>query len=202
MRPVDDLASLDPELYSGLVQLKNYKGDVSELSLSFAVDEEDMGVSRTVDLMPNGRDVPVTNENRNGYIARVCHYHLNLRIRDQCAAFVSGLQEIINPRWLRLFSVSELRVLVEGTDQPVDVDDLRANTVYAGMEESSPAIAYLWSVLAEMNAQERKAFLRFVTSADKVTSHETLDGLSFSDAKCVPGAPAGLPRAESALCHS
>lgn len=165
---MDDLASLDPELYNGMVQLKNYKGDVSDLSLSFAVDEDDLGVSRTVDLMPGGRDVPVTNENRNAYIARVCHYHLNIRIREQCTAFVSGLQEIISPRWLRLFSVSELRTLVEGTDQPVDVDDLRANTVYAGVDESSETITYFWSVLAELGASERKAFLRFVTSADKV----------------------------------
>jgi hypothetical protein len=35
---VDDLPSLDPELYQGLIYLKNYKGDVeSDLSLNFTV---------------------------------------------------------------------------------------------------------------------------------------------------------------------
>lgn len=164
---MDDLASLDPELYNGLVQLKNYKGDVADLSLTFAVDEDDLGLSRTVPLIPGGTDVAVTNENRNAYIARVCHYYLNIRIKEQCSAFVAGLQEVISPRWLRLFSVSELRMLVEGADQPVDVDDLRVNTVYAGLEESSPTITYFWNVLSEMDASQRKAFLRFVTSADK-----------------------------------
>ena len=35
---MDDLPSLDPELYQGLIYLKNYKGDVeSDLSLNFTV---------------------------------------------------------------------------------------------------------------------------------------------------------------------
>jgi ubiquitin-protein ligase E3 C len=38
---VDDLASLDPELYNGLMFLKNYTGDVeTDLSLNFTVTEE------------------------------------------------------------------------------------------------------------------------------------------------------------------
>lgn len=38
---VDDLASYDPELYKGLVQLKNYAGNVEkDLSLNFTVSEE------------------------------------------------------------------------------------------------------------------------------------------------------------------
>lgn len=37
---VDDLQSLDPDLYHGLVYLKNHTGDVADLSLTFAVDED------------------------------------------------------------------------------------------------------------------------------------------------------------------
>jgi hypothetical protein len=38
---VDDLASLDPELYNGLMFLKNYTGDVeTDLSLNFTVTED------------------------------------------------------------------------------------------------------------------------------------------------------------------
>ena len=39
-RAVDDLASLDPELYDGLVKLKTYDGNVSDLGLTFSVDDE------------------------------------------------------------------------------------------------------------------------------------------------------------------
>lgn len=37
---LDDLASLDPALYQGLIFLKNYTGDPEELSLNFTVAEE------------------------------------------------------------------------------------------------------------------------------------------------------------------
>jgi ubiquitin-protein ligase E3 C len=38
---VDDLASLDPELYQGLIFLKNHVGNVeTDLSLNFTVTDE------------------------------------------------------------------------------------------------------------------------------------------------------------------
>jgi ubiquitin-protein ligase E3 C len=38
---LDDLASLDPELYNGLLKLKNYPGNVEEdLALNFTITEE------------------------------------------------------------------------------------------------------------------------------------------------------------------
>lgn len=37
---LDDLASLDPELYQGLMFLKHYQGNPEDLSLNFAVTEE------------------------------------------------------------------------------------------------------------------------------------------------------------------
>jgi len=37
---LDDLPSLDPELYRGLMFLKNYEGNVEDLSLYFTVDDE------------------------------------------------------------------------------------------------------------------------------------------------------------------
>ena len=185
---VDDLLSLDPDLYHGLVYLKNYTGSVSDLSLTFAVDEDgayflllpdvalthsrtDMGVSRTVDLIPNGRDTAVDNSNRFRYITLISHYRLNTQLREQSAAFVSGLQDVINPRWLRLFSQTELRVLVGGTERPIDVEDLRINAVYGGIDESSATCNYFWQVLKEFTPEQRRAFVRFVTSADKARTH-------------------------------
>ncbi len=61
---LDDLASLDPELYKGLISLKNYPGDPEDLSLNFVVAEEDFGVTRTVELVRNGANIAVTRSNR------------------------------------------------------------------------------------------------------------------------------------------
>jgi len=126
-----------------------------------------MGVARTVDLIPNGRDTPVTNANRFRYITLISHYRLNSQLRDQSAAFVAGLHDVVNPRWLRLFSQTELRVLVGGTEAPIDVDDLRINAVYGGIDETSETVRLFWDVLKEFTPDQRRAFVRFVTSADK-----------------------------------
>lgn len=43
---VDDLASLDPELYNGLMFLKNYTGDVeADLSLNFSITDDGTSLS-------------------------------------------------------------------------------------------------------------------------------------------------------------
>ncbi|GAA6025858.1 hypothetical protein JCM10207_003234 [Rhodosporidiobolus poonsookiae] len=167
---LDDLASLDPELYRGLIKLKTYPGNVEEdLSLNFTITEEDFGISRTIDLIPGGSDIPVTNDNRMQYIVLVSHYRLNVQIAPQCRAFFAGLSEVISPRWLRMFNQSELAVLVGGTDQPVDIDDLRRNTVYSGWsaDENTPTIRLFWETLASFSAEDRAALVRFVTACER-----------------------------------
>lgn len=38
------------------------------VELTFSVDDEKFGERRTIDLIPGGRDIPVTNENKAQYI--------------------------------------------------------------------------------------------------------------------------------------
>jgi ubiquitin-protein ligase E3 C len=61
---LDDLASLDPELYKGLISLKNMEGDPEDLSLNFTIAEEEFGVTKSIDLVPNGSNIAVTRANR------------------------------------------------------------------------------------------------------------------------------------------
>lgn len=61
---VDELPSLDSELYRSLSYVKHYEGDVSELDLTFSVDEDSLGKLITHELIPGGKAIPVTNENK------------------------------------------------------------------------------------------------------------------------------------------
>ncbi len=61
---LDDLASLDAELYKGLISLKNYSGDPEDLSLNFTIAEQEFGVTKSIDLVPNGSNIAVTRANR------------------------------------------------------------------------------------------------------------------------------------------
>lgn len=166
---LDDLASLqslDAALYRGLIALKNYTGDVeNDFALNFTVSDEEFGTTHTTELVPGGAELPVTKDNRLAYIYHVARYRLSKQIEPQCHAFIQGLTEMIEPRWLRLFSRDELGVLVCGVDAPVDLADLRANTVYGGYHEKDLSVTYFWEAVESLSQDAQKALLRFVTSS-------------------------------------
>ena len=41
------------------------------VELTFSVDDEKFGERRTIELKPNGEDIPVTNENKGQYVEYV-----------------------------------------------------------------------------------------------------------------------------------
>jgi hypothetical protein len=61
----------------------------------------EFGVTKTVDLIPNGSNIAVTRENRLTYIYLVSHYRLSKQIKQQSEAFFEGLSEMIDQKWLR-----------------------------------------------------------------------------------------------------
>ncbi|MBW0472869.1 hypothetical protein O181_012584 [Austropuccinia psidii MF-1] len=159
---LDDLASLDPELYQGLLFLKHYKGDVeADLSLNFAITTNEFDKSETIDLIPNGSKTSVTAWNRINYIYLVSNYKLNVQLEAQCAAFFKGLNDIIDLKWLRMFNQVEMRVLVGGLDgQDLDIDDLQRWTVYGGWDESHPTIRIFWKVLKQFDNLTKRKLLK------------------------------------------
>ena len=125
-------------------------------------------MSRTIDLIPDGSNIPVTNQNRISYIYRVSDYRLNKQISAQCSAFFSGLSDLVNPKWLRMFNTVELGLLVGGAETSIDIDDLRHNTVYSrGYDESHETIQTFWRVVQGFGQADRKALVKFCTSCPR-----------------------------------
>jgi len=139
-----------------------------ELSLNFTVTDSEFGVAHTLDLLPNGSNIPVTRENRLRYIALVASYRLNVQIRPQCTAFLEGLSDVVDPKWLRMFDQRELQILIGGVEDEIDIDDLRDHTVYGGVyDEADETIRGFWSVVKSFDHKQRRALLRFVTSCSR-----------------------------------
>lgn len=165
---IHHLESLDPEMYRNLLFLKNYSGNVEELSLNFTVVNNDFGESQVVELKPGGRDIPVTNSNRISYIHLVADYRLNKQIHRHCQAFRAGLSDVINLEWLRMFDHKELQVLISGALIPVDLDDLRRNTNYSGgFTEDHPCVHSFWRVVDLFTDTQKRQLLKFVTSCSR-----------------------------------
>ncbi|KAI0477398.1 hypothetical protein GGR56DRAFT_665418 [Xylariaceae sp. FL0804] len=175
---LNDLRDLDPELYQGLVSLKNYPGDVSDLSLDFTITDQFTapdGQVRTITrpLRKDGENIPLTNKDRPLYIAYVANHRLVAQQYRQTKAFLHGLGAVINPAWLSMFNQTELQRLVGGDSSELDIDDLRANTSYSGLYavgddgQDHPTIQLFWQVMRELRDSERRDVIKYVTSTPR-----------------------------------
>ncbi|KAM9811228.1 ubiquitin-protein ligase E3B [Neosynchiropus ocellatus] len=166
---IDELPSLDSEFYKNLTSIKRYDGDVSDLGLTLSYDEDVMGQLVCHELIPGGKTMPVTNENKISYIHLMAHFRMHTQIKEQTAAFIRGFRSIINPEWLHMFSTPEVQRLVSGDNAEIDLDDLKKHTVYyGGFHSSHRVIIWLWDILSsDFNAEERAMFLKFVTSCSR-----------------------------------
>eukprot|EP00050_Salpingoeca_kvevrii_P014975 m.42400 g.42400 ORF g.42400 m.42400 type:complete len:990 (+) comp6091_c0_seq2:157-3126(+) len=164
----NDLASLDPELHRNLLYLKRYEGNLEDLDLSFSAADNTIAGPVVYDLEPNGRDHPVTSQNIDKYLVLIAGFRLNRQLRSQSAAFAQGLTEVIDPEWLKLFDAAELQKLISGDTDGIDIDDLQANTVYAGeYNPTHPTIEMFWEVMREFSQEHRCALVKFVTSCSR-----------------------------------
>lgn len=175
---VNDLVDMDEELYQGMLRLKNYPGDVSELGLDFTVaDQVSMPAQpvKTVTrkLIANGDQVYVTNDNRLLYISYMARHRLVVQPAMQTAAFLRGLRAIIPPSWLSMFNQSELQHLVGGDSSEINIDDLRRNTQYSGLyvigddRQEHPTIKLFWKVVEGFNDSQRRDLLKYVSSTPR-----------------------------------
>jgi ubiquitin-protein ligase E3 C len=99
---LNDLRSLDPELFKQLTMMRTYEGNVEDLMLTFSITDENeiTGERRELELIPNGSQVAVTDKNKFRYIYMVADFRLNKRIKVQTDAFIKGFHEVIPLSWL------------------------------------------------------------------------------------------------------
>ncbi|KAI8055570.1 uncharacterized protein B0P05DRAFT_288472 [Gilbertella persicaria] len=106
---LEELKELDEEVWKNLTFIKRYEGDVEDLCLSFETNEQVLGKIESHELKFNGRNTPVTNNNKIEYIYLMADYKLNQRAKEQTKAFIHGFRTVISESWIRIFSPPELQ---------------------------------------------------------------------------------------------
>lgn len=165
---LNDLPSLDPELYRHLIFLKHFEGDVSELELYFVVVNNEYGEQSEEELLPGGKNMRVTNDNVITFIHLVSNHRLNFQIRQQSSHFLRGFQQLIQKDWIDMFNEHELQLLISGTVDGFDIDDLRSNTNYTGgYHHDHYVIEMFWEILKHFSRENQMKFLKFVTGCSR-----------------------------------
>ncbi len=163
-----DLEAADPEFYKSLRWvLETSPIEAADVELSFAVDDNDFGTTRTVELVAGGADLLVTEANKRDYVRLVVEHRLVGCVRAQLDAFVRGLHDVVPADALGLFDERELELLISGLPE-IDVDEWRAHTEYTGYAASSPQIQWFWRAVRAFDAEQRAKLFQFVTGSSKV----------------------------------
>ena len=165
---VDELEELDPELHRNLLKLKETP-KCEDLGLTFSTVREQDGMHIEVDLIQNGQFIPVTDANKIMYIHKLARYKVVTEISAQARAFTQGFADIISMDGLKLFSPSELQLLMAGEDsRGFNVSDLAKYTNYSGYGRFSTTVQLFWDVVEkDFSPNDQSALLSFVTSSPR-----------------------------------
>ena len=191
-----ELKKLDPEYFKNLVNLKNYEGDIeNDFGLNFTIDEEDNGKTKTIELVENGRNINVNQNNKLFYIRRVARYKLTDCINEHCEKFKNGILKVIDEEALKMFTSDEMRQLITGFDKEIDINDMKLNTEYRKIyiflfllikfierfnfsnEEDRKGVDDFWEIVNEFDSNEKEKLLFFVTSLKRppiIVSHNLI----------------------------
>ncbi|GLE09459.1 hypothetical protein PINS_up021123 [Pythium insidiosum] len=207
----DDLEYYDAQLYRNLKWLLENDG-VDELGLDFSVCEQ-RGFGRrssdtdavgtdgaiptdsnnatadvetvVVDLIPNGRHVSVTDENKALYVDRRFKYVLFESVWEQLCVFLRGVYDVIPVELLVGFDYEELDYLLCGTGE-IDVDDWEQHTrISLNLEDNPRVLRWFWELVREMDGEARRRLLHFSTGSSRV-SLVGFKGLTSYDGRLCP----------------
>ncbi|UXI19882.1 hypothetical protein NH340_JMT05825 [Sarcoptes scabiei] len=162
-----DMESEDYAFYQGLVFLLEHNVNELGTELTFSLEIQEFGVTEIRDLVPDGRNIIVTEENKHEYVKLVCQEKMTGSIKKQLHSFLEGFYEIIPKHLISIFNEHELELLISGLPT-IDIDDLKANTEYHKYQINSLQIQWFWRALRTFDQADRAKFLQFVTGTSKV----------------------------------
>ena len=165
-----DLEVVDSELVSGLEQLIEME-DISSAFMDFSIMEEVYGASHVVDLVPDGRNKDVTNDNVKEYVQALVQYYMLDRIKDQLSAFLRGFYDVIPQPLLSIFDHREIELVLCGLPN-IDKEDWQNNTIYAGQYEAKgkkhKVIKWFWQYVNTLDDSDAARLLQFSTGTARV----------------------------------
>ncbi|KAF1345494.1 hypothetical protein BDV97DRAFT_49577 [Delphinella strobiligena] len=173
-----DMETLDLDYYKSLCWI--LENDITDVTFeTFSLEVDKFGETETIDLIPDGRNIPVTEENKQEYVKLVVEQRLTKSVDEQLENFLQGFHEIIPAELVSIFSEQELELLISGLPD-IDVDDWKNNTEYHNYQPTSPQIQWFWRAVRSFDKEEKAKLLQFVTGTSKVplNGFKELEGMN------------------------
>lgn len=161
-----DLESVDATLHKSLTWM--LENDITDILYeSFSITSSRFDLETTVELVPGGEEIPVTEANKADYVEKAVQYRIHGRVEEQFDCFMEGLLELVPRDLLSVFDERELELLVGGCTE-IDMDDWSKFTDYRGYTASDPIITWFWSLLRSWPPERKSRLLQFTTGTSRV----------------------------------
>ncbi|ODA80373.1 hypothetical protein RJ55_03331 [Drechmeria coniospora] len=162
-----DMEGVDADFHRSLQWMLDNDISGGILEQTFSTEDERFGVLTTEDLIPNGRNIDVTNENKKEYVDLMVKWRIEKRIAEQFHAFKEGFQELIPQDLINVFDERELELLIGGIAE-IDVDDWKKHTDYRGYTESDEVIQNFWTTVRSWDGEQKSRLLQFTTGTSRI----------------------------------
>ncbi|KAI9829362.1 MAG: hypothetical protein M1826_005682 [Phylliscum demangeonii] len=160
-----DMEGVDMTFHKSLTYI--LENDADDLDMTFSTEDERFGETLEIDLKPNGRSIPVTNENKKEYVDLLTEWRIEKRVEEQFGAFVDGFHELVPPDLIGVFDERELELLIGGIAD-IDVEDWKKHTDYRGYTESDEVIQHFWKCIRTWDSEQKSRLLQFATGTSRI----------------------------------
>eukprot|EP01102_Stenamoeba_stenopodia_P010874 TRINITY_DN3313_c0_g1_i1.p1 TRINITY_DN3313_c0_g1~~TRINITY_DN3313_c0_g1_i1.p1 ORF type:complete len:448 (+),score=91.55 TRINITY_DN3313_c0_g1_i1:1-1344(+) len=164
----NDLKYVDSEVFSNLEKMLDPEFDASDLGLTFQLTFDYYGDTRAYNLLPNGENIQVTNENKHQYAELYAKYILEDSIKNQFEYFSKGFYTVVAEiETLSMFKAEELERVICGNPE-LKLAELEQSTKYVGYTPTHPLIRAFWDLISSLPLEDQRRFLFFVSGSDRV----------------------------------
>ncbi|XP_062127292.1 E3 ubiquitin-protein ligase hyd [Drosophila sulfurigaster albostrigata] len=177
-----DLAFFDPALYESFRQIiqnastREGEENINRMELSFVIDlmkEEGCG---NRELIPGGRDVPVSSSNIFDYVRRYTEYRLIKSQEKALEALKDGIFDVLPDNCMNSLTAEDLRLLLNGVGD-INVSTLISYTTFNDESSEGPDKLlkfkrWFWSIVEKMNTLERQDLVYFWTGSPALPASE------------------------------
>ena len=147
--------------------------DIELLALDFTTMQEVMGIKSTIDLVKDGANIDVTNDDLPEYFEACLKYRMLDRLKTQLYELLLGFFAFIPEPLDTIFDFQELELLMCGLPE-IEMADWMEHTEYAGEYERfgvrHPPCKRFWEVVTQFHHEMKARLLQFVTGTSGVPS--------------------------------
>ncbi|GIX70244.1 e3 ubiquitin-protein ligase SMURF2 [Caerostris extrusa] len=163
---LEDIEAVDPELQRSLKWMLD--NNISTIiDTNFSVEHDAFGQILVHELKPNGKEIPVTEENKREYVRLYVNYRFMRGIEQQFLALMKGFNELIPQHLLKGFDEKELELVIGGLGK-IDLEDWKINTRLKHCNPDTNIVKWFWKAVDSYSEEQRARLLQFVTGSSRV----------------------------------